>query len=110
MRRNSTQLRARILVLAGLVLASYPLVAHLMAGQGQGGGAAQRLINAPTDPMLRGFRWRSIGPTGQGGRIDDIAVDEKNPSTYYIGYAVSGLWKTVNNGTTFEPLFDEIGH
>ena len=48
------------------------------------------LINAPTDAQLRGFRWRSIGPTGQGGRIDDLAVDEKAPSTYYIGYAVSG--------------------
>ena len=33
-------------------------------------------------PALRGFRWREIGPTGQGGRIDDLAVDEKNPSTF----------------------------
>jgi hypothetical protein len=68
------------------------------------------MINQPTEPALRGFRWRSIGPAGQGARIDDFAVDEKNPSTFYIGFAVSGLWKTVNNGTTFEPLFDEIGH
>ncbi len=51
------------------------------------------MINLPTDPALQGFRWRSIGPVGQGARIDDFAVDEKNPSTYYIGYAVSGVWK-----------------
>jgi photosystem II stability/assembly factor-like uncharacterized protein len=68
------------------------------------------LLNAPTDPRLQGFRWRSVGPTGQGGRIDDLAVVEQDPSTYYIGYAVSGLWKTVNNGTTFEQLFKEYNH
>ena len=37
-------------------------------------------VNVAADPLLRGFRWRSIGPVGQGGRVDDIAVDEKNPS------------------------------
>src|SRR5262245_22839390 len=67
------------------------------------------LINTPDNPLLRGFRWRSIGPASQGARIDDIAVDEKNPTTYYIGYAVSGVKKTVNNGTTFEPVFDTYG-
>ena len=58
------------------------------------------MINQPDNPALRGFRWRSIGPTGQGGRVDDFAVDEKNPSTWYIGYAVGGVYKTVNNGTS----------
>lgn len=66
-------------------------------------------INMPANPSLTDFRWRSIGPVGQGGRIDDIAVNEKNPSTYYIGFAVGGVVKTVNNGTTFEPVFDTYG-
>ncbi len=44
-----------------------------------------------------------------GGRIDDIAVVENNPSTYYVGAATGGLWKTINNGTTFEPMFDGQG-
>ena len=43
-----------------------------------------------------------------GGRVDDIAVDESNPSTFYIGYATGGIWKTVNNGTTWTPIFDEF--
>src|SRR5689334_13381836 len=67
--------------------------------------APATLINEPTNPLLRGFRWRSIGPVGQGARVDDFAVDEKNPSTYYIGYAVSGIAKTTNNGTTFQEVF-----
>lgn len=66
-------------------------------------------IHEPDHPLLRGFRWRSIGPVGQGGRVDDIAVDERRPSTYYIGYAVGGVLKTVNNGTTFTPIFDTYG-
>ena len=64
-------------------------------------------INAASDPLLRGFRWRSIGPVGQGGRVDDIAVDERNTSTYYVGFATSGIWKTTNNGVTFASIFSE---
>ena len=42
-----------------------------------------------------------------GGRIDDIAVSESDPSIIYLGYAVGGVCKSENNGTTFEPVFDE---
>ena len=42
-----------------------------------------------------------------GGRIDDIAVVESNPSTIYVGFATGGIWKTTNNGTTWTPIFDE---
>ncbi len=64
-------------------------------------------INASTDPLLKNFIWRAIGPANMGGRIDDIAVVESNPSTIYVGFATGGVWKTVNNGTTFTPIFDE---
>jgi photosystem II stability/assembly factor-like uncharacterized protein len=63
-------------------------------------------INQSTDPILKEFRWRSIGPASMGGRIDDIEAVESNPAVYYVGFATGGLWKTVNNGTTFEPIFD----
>src|SRR5687767_9408574 len=66
-----------------------------------------RLINASSDPLLAPFRFRSIGPASMGGRIDDIAVAESDPSIIYLGYAVGGVFKSVNNGTTFEPVFDE---
>jgi len=39
-------------------------------------------INQSSDPLLKSFKWRSIGPASMGGRIDDIAVVESNPSTY----------------------------
>ena len=41
-----------------------------------------------------------------GGRIDAIAVVESEPSTLYVGTASGGLWKTVNNGTTWTSIFD----
>jgi len=63
-------------------------------------------INISTDPLLRSFQWRSIGPSDMGGRVDDIAVVEKDPRIYYVGYATGGVFKTINGGTTFEPIFD----
>lgn len=67
------------------------------------------MVNQPDHPLLRGFKFRAIGPVGQGGRVDDIAVDERNPSTFYVGFAVSGILKTTNNGTTFQSIFDTYG-
>ncbi len=69
---------------------------------------APRPVNESDDPVLKRFVWRSIGPAVMGGRVDDIAVDESNPSTFYVGYATGGIWKTVNNGTTWTPIFDEF--
>lgn len=76
--------------------------------QGQGGGdqTRPRAINQSTDPLLSSFRFRSIGPASMGGRIDDIAVSDSDPNIIYIGYAVGGVFKSENNGTTFDPVFD----
>ena len=71
--------------------------------------ARQMVINAPDHPLLQDFRWRSIGPTEQGGRVDDLAVHPTDPRIFYVGFATGGLWKTTNNGTTFESIFDSYG-
>src|SRR5258706_10994968 len=63
-------------------------------------------INWSADPMLKRFVWRGIGPASMGGRIDDIAAVEGNPAIYYVGFATGGVWKTVNNGTTFQSIFE----
>jgi photosystem II stability/assembly factor-like uncharacterized protein len=61
---------------------------------------------AGTDPFKR-LEFRNIGPALMGGRIDDFAVVESRPSTYYVAAASGGVWKTVNNGVTFNPVFDD---
>lgn len=53
------------------------------------------------------FKWREIGPANPGGRITDIEAVESNPIIIYAGAATGGLWKTVNAGITWEPIFDD---
>ncbi|NMH59967.1 WD40/YVTN/BNR-like repeat-containing protein [Alteromonas ponticola] len=53
------------------------------------------------------MEFRSIGPAYMSGRIADIAVDQNNPSTWYTAVGSGGIWKTVNAGTTWTPIFDE---
>jgi photosystem II stability/assembly factor-like uncharacterized protein len=79
----------------GLVLLCWPLV------------APSNIASQPSnEELLKNFTYRSIGPTRQGGRFVDFAVPQQLPSTFYAATASGGLWKTVNNGLTFEPVFD----
>src|SRR5262249_14282834 len=55
-----------------------------------------------------GLRFREIGPASPSGRIDDFAVLESNPAVFYVATATGGLWKTVNQGTTFTNVFDNV--
>ncbi len=64
-------------------------------------------LSAPQ--LTADLHWRAIGPAITGGRIDDIAVDESRPDTIYVGAATGGVWKTVNGGTTWTPIFDDFG-
>jgi photosystem II stability/assembly factor-like uncharacterized protein len=60
-----------------------------------------------TSDVLKGLEFRSIGPAIQTGRVQDVAIDPKNPSTWYVATAFGGLWKTTNRGISFAPIFDE---
>ena len=57
-------------------------------------------------PTFNGLRFRSIGPAFTSGRVIGFAVDPKNPAKYFVGVASGGVWKTVNSGTTWTPVFD----
>ena len=54
-----------------------------------------------------GLEWRNVGPIVQGGRLVDMEVVPGQPYTFYAAYASGDLWKTTNNGHSFEPLFDD---
>jgi photosystem II stability/assembly factor-like uncharacterized protein len=70
--------------------------------------------NDPSSPKAEGISpewiktmtWRCIGPAAMGGRIVSLAVNEADPSTYWVATASGGLLKTVNNGVTFQHQFD----
>ncbi len=58
------------------------------------------------DPNLyNGLRWRMIGPH-RGGRTVAVSGVEGQPNVYYFGGVGGGVWKTVNGGITWEPIFD----
>ena len=65
------------------------------------------------EDLLKPFRFRNLGPYRAGSWIGDLAVPEsKDPKyryTFYVAPRNGGVWKTVNNGTTFKPIFDDQG-
>ena len=60
-------------------------------------------------PTFNGLRFRSIGPAFTSGRVIGFAVDPRNPAKYFVGVASGGVWKTINAGTTWTPVFDNEG-
>ncbi len=69
----------------------------------------------PEKPVLlqsatyNGLFFRSIGPAVTSGRISDFAVNPANMAEYYVASSAGGVWKTVNAGTTYTPVFDGQG-
>ena len=61
----------------------------------------------PDAATLKALKWRSIGPVNMAGRITDVEAEPKNPKVFYVAGAAGGIWKTVNAGTTFFPLWDQ---
>ncbi len=55
---------------------------------------------------LSGIELRAIGPALPSGRIADIAIHPRDPSTWYVAVGSGGVWRTRNAGTTIEPIFD----
>src|SRR5205823_4337523 len=53
--------------------------------------------------------WRHVGPASFGGRIDDIEAVADDPRIIFVGTASGGIFRSVNNGVTWEPVFDAFG-
>ncbi len=60
-----------------------------------------------TDVLFKNLKARSIGPAVMGGRVSDIAIDPRNPFVFYVGLAHGGVFKTNDNGVSFDPIFDK---
>src|ERR1044072_83734 len=57
---------------------------------------------------ISGLGARNIGSARVAGRVAAIdAVREGQRLTVYIGSASGGVWKSVNGGTTYKPVFDK---
>src|SRR5437667_1115723 len=60
-----------------------------------------------TDVLFKNLKARSIGPAVMGGRVSDIAIDPHNPFVFYVGLGHGGIFKTNDNGVTFQSIFDK---
>jgi photosystem II stability/assembly factor-like uncharacterized protein len=60
-----------------------------------------------TDVLFKNLKARAIGPAVMAGRISDIAIDPRNPFVFYVGLAHGGVFKTGDNGVSFDPIFDK---
>jgi photosystem II stability/assembly factor-like uncharacterized protein len=73
--------------------------------------APKSVKEIPADSLFKsetfaGLAMRSVGPALFAGRIADIAIHPQHESTWYVAVGSGGVWKTENNGTTWNPLFD----
>jgi photosystem II stability/assembly factor-like uncharacterized protein len=126
-RRNAESLRGYIsaaVMLAGLALVTGPLQAQSAGGPGElpgrtevGSGAEAASLRAPqaapgapmmasVDPaLLQGLEYRYVGPD-QGGRVTTVTGVPSQPTTFYMGVASGGLFRTTDNGETWVPVTD----
>ena len=68
---------------------------------------AQKIDANALAKATAGLELRGIGPAVMGGRIADIAVSPKDPSTWYVAVGSGGVWKTTNRGTSWQPVFED---
>ena len=62
--------------------------------------------NGLNPSLFERLEWRSVGPASMGGRITDVEGIPGNPALVYVASASGGLFKTVNGGMTWTPIFD----
>jgi len=89
-------IRPGTLTLALVLAGSLPSLLHAQRGRGGGDGPG-----APAPPLR--FQW--IGPE-PAGRISAVAGIPGDTTTYYMGAASGGIWKTTDAARTFAPIFD----
>ena len=82
----------------------YLAASVVIGGMATGAASAQSKADDAAK-ALSALEWRAIGPANMGGRVTDIDGVPGNPYTYYVSGADGGVFKTVNNGVTFKPLF-----
>lgn len=82
--------------------------AQLLSPDQRMAGWAQHVRMQESSPIA-GLRWQYVGPTNISGRITDVAPIGPRGDNYtiYIAAASGGVWKTINEGVTWEPVFDE---
>ncbi|HMD34826.1 MAG TPA: hypothetical protein VKH42_07655, partial [Vicinamibacterales bacterium] len=98
----------RLTLVGARLKPSRSFVLTMLLAASAGLGAFQNGSGLTSD-ALKGLELRGLGPGLATGRIQDVAIDPKDSSVWYVATAFGGLWKTTNRGITFTPVFDDGG-
>ena len=71
--------------------------------------AQQKAQTALTAGDFNQFSWRWVGPMAFAGRVSGYAVPRGQSQIYYVLMASGGIWKTIDGGIHFEPIFEQYG-
>ena len=58
------------------------------------------------EQSVYGLEWIQLGPALNSALVETFQVDQQHPGTIYLGFGSGNLWKTVNNGLTWKPIFE----
>lgn len=102
------------MVVAALMVLLFTVPAHAQrrtaaAASGPEQTEETRQGSGLSSGTFSGLRFRNIGPAYSSGRVAAFAVNLADPTEYYVGVASGNIWKTVNNGTTYTPIFENYG-
>jgi photosystem II stability/assembly factor-like uncharacterized protein len=90
-------------------IAGAPLWSQSPSGGASRGSQPDSEDSTSSADPFSGLKARAIGPAVTSGRVMTIAVDPTNRAVIYIGAASGGVWKTVNGGASWQPVFDTQG-
>ncbi|MEP5612065.1 MAG: glycosyl hydrolase, partial [Cyclobacteriaceae bacterium] len=95
----------RKLTCLALLLFAFGITTEAQRRKGQSTPSSSS--NALKSELFKNYKFRNIGPAFMSGRIADLAIHPTNENIWYVAVASGGVWKTVNAGVTFEPIFDD---
>ena len=68
--------------------------------------AWKRHLEMASSSPFKDLQWLTMGPKFAGGRIESIDAPHDDQRTIYAGVGAGGIWKTVNGGLTWKPIFN----
>jgi photosystem II stability/assembly factor-like uncharacterized protein len=101
---NDMEERMKSMRVSALVLVLLLLLQPLAFSAKSKAPASADRLKAET---FAGLKFRNVGPAIMSGRISDIAIHPRLRNVWYVAAGSGGVWKTVNSGTTWTPIFDD---
>ena len=90
----------------GALTAISPLVGHeILAMRGEPALLAEGMLRQEPASLYAGLHWRLLGPF-RGGRVDAVSGVPGRPNEFYFGSVNGGVWKSVDAGRVWTPVFD----